>query len=103
MAQCFDIDAAHPFQEQLTADLGPIVLTNTFLIPEGQMEEAIRIWRLTAFYARIQPGYLSTQLHRGVAGSNVLINYPVWESAHTLPDCLHSESYCSRFPAKDRV
>ena len=27
-----------------------------------------------------QPGYISTQLHRGIAGSTVLMNYAVWES-----------------------
>lgn len=93
MAKFFDIDAAHPFQEQLKADVGPIVLTNTFLIPEGQMDKAIEIWRLTAVYARLCPGYLSTQLHRGVAGSNVLINYATWESAEDLRKCLHSDEF----------
>jgi quinol monooxygenase YgiN len=39
------------------------------------------------------PGYLSTQLHRGVANSNVLINYAVWESAEALRKCLHSEDF----------
>ena len=27
-----------------------------------------------------QPGYISTQLHRGIAGSTVFMNYAVWES-----------------------
>lgn len=27
-----------------------------------------------------QPGYISTQLHRGIGGSSVFINYAVWES-----------------------
>ena len=26
-----------------------------------------------------QPGYISTQLHRGIAGSCVFLNYAVWE------------------------
>jgi len=27
-----------------------------------------------------QPGFISTQLHRGIAGNSVCINYAVWES-----------------------
>jgi heme-degrading monooxygenase HmoA len=39
-----------------------------------------------------QPGYISTQLHQGIAGSTVLMNYAIWESvahfraAFTHPD-----------------
>jgi heme-degrading monooxygenase HmoA len=27
-----------------------------------------------------QPGFISTQLHRGIAGSTTFMNYAVWES-----------------------
>ncbi len=27
-----------------------------------------------------QRGYISTQLHRGIAGSTVFLNYAIWES-----------------------
>ncbi len=27
-----------------------------------------------------QPGFVSTQLHRGIAGSGVFLNYAVWDS-----------------------
>ncbi len=27
-----------------------------------------------------QPGFVSTQLHRGIAGSGVFLNYAIWES-----------------------
>jgi heme-degrading monooxygenase HmoA len=27
-----------------------------------------------------QPGYISAQLHRAIGGSNLFLNYPVWES-----------------------
>jgi heme-degrading monooxygenase HmoA len=28
-----------------------------------------------------QPGFISAQLHRGIAGSSTFINYVIWESA----------------------
>jgi hypothetical protein len=31
-----------------------------------------------------QPGFISTQLHRGTAGSTTLVNVAVWESARAL-------------------
>ncbi|MBK7954830.1 MAG: antibiotic biosynthesis monooxygenase [Candidatus Accumulibacter sp.] len=47
----------------------------------------------SAFARRTQqPGYLSTQLHQGIAGSTVFMNYALWESvahfraAFTHPD-----------------
>ena len=32
-----------------------------------------------AFFKR-QPGFISTQLYRGIGGSGVFVNYAVWES-----------------------
>jgi heme-degrading monooxygenase HmoA len=29
---------------------------------------------------KLQPGYISTQLHQSIAGSTVFMNYAVWES-----------------------
>ncbi len=29
---------------------------------------------------KCQPGFISTQLHRGIAGSHVFLNYAVWQS-----------------------
>ncbi len=31
-----------------------------------------------------QPGFISTQLHRGIAGSTTFVNVAVWESAAAL-------------------
>jgi hypothetical protein len=45
----------------------------------------------SAIYATLCPGCLSTQLYRGVANSDVVINYAAWESAEALRKCLHSE------------
>jgi heme-degrading monooxygenase HmoA len=27
-----------------------------------------------------QPGFISTQLHRSIAGSSVFVNYAIWET-----------------------
>jgi heme-degrading monooxygenase HmoA len=39
-----------------------------------------------------QPGFISTQMHRGIAGSTVFMNYAVWESvAHFRAAFQHPE------------
>ncbi|KAH6668406.1 antibiotic biosynthesis monooxygenase [Halenospora varia] len=102
MAKFFDYDSEHPFQAQLEADVGPVILTNTFTVLPGQMDACIATWKKIALIAKKFPGYISTQFHQGVAGSNVLINVASWDSAHTLRDCLHSEEFKAvilEFPA----
>lgn len=101
MATFYEIDAATPFPQQLEEKAGPIVLTNTFLVPAGQMDAAIVTWKESAEIAKTAPGYISTQLHRGIGGSNVLINYAIWDSAHALRDCLGSKEFkaiVNKFP-----
>ncbi|RHZ67381.1 uncharacterized protein CDV56_109607 [Aspergillus thermomutatus] len=92
MARFYDFDSQKPFREQLEEETGPVVLTNTFTIPEGKVEEAIETWRKTAEILKFCPGYISTQLHRGVS-SRILINVAVWDSAHHLRDGLNRENF----------
>jgi heme-degrading monooxygenase HmoA len=41
---------------------------------------------------KLQPGFISTQLHQGIAGSTVFMNYAVWESvAHFRAAFNHPE------------
>lgn len=37
-------------------------------------------WTDDATIFKQQPGFISTQLHRGISGSGTFINYAVWES-----------------------
>jgi heme-degrading monooxygenase HmoA len=43
-----------------------------------------------------QPGYISTQLHRGTAGSGTFINVAIWESARALADAFNSPEFQQR-------
>lgn len=92
MATFYDFDSNKPFRQQLEEETGTVVLTNTFTIPEGKMEESIIVWKKTADILKYCPGYISTQLHRGV-DSHILINVAVWESAHQLRDGLNREDF----------
>lgn len=85
MVKIDDLDPSTPFQSQLLSqDKGPVVLVNTFVVPAGGMEKFLERWQDTATYMKRCPGHISTQLHRGIAGSNALLNVSVWESAQAL-------------------
>jgi len=80
-----ELDKTLPFIAQVKNSTGgPITLINTFVAPEGKVDEVLAAWALDAEYFKSKPGFISTQLMRGVAGSHILTNIAVWESAQQL-------------------
>lgn len=87
------LDPSTPMDIQLREDIGPIVLMNTFVVPEGTIETVMANWRDDAEIMKAQPGYISAQLHRGVAGSRILVNISVWESTEALFNALSNPDF----------
>lgn len=85
------LDPETPIHAQFQEKTGPIVLVNTFTVPADRTEEFLALWQEDAAFMKAQPGFISTQMHRGTAGSRILVNIAVWEStealarAHALP------------------
>jgi quinol monooxygenase YgiN len=44
-----------------------------------EVDQFIKAWQKDATYFKSQPGCISAQLHRGIGGSGVFVNYAVWE------------------------
>jgi heme-degrading monooxygenase HmoA len=63
---------------------GPVVLVNSFTVDAGEVDELLAAWADDAAFFKRQPGFLSAQLHRGIAGSCVFLNYAVWQSAEAF-------------------
>src|SRR3954447_17832094 len=81
-----------PFVRQLQTDQSPVVLVNIFQVAEADVPALLEAWAQDAAWMKQQPGYISTQLHQGIAGSTVLMNYAVWESvAHFRAAFNHPE------------
>lgn len=78
------VDPKIPFEAQLQEQTGTVVLVNTVVVPEGLMDQVLESWAVDAAYMKSAPGCISTQLHRGTAGSNILINVAVWENTESL-------------------
>src|SRR6516162_1772153 len=69
-----------PIVEQLGSELSPVVLINLFQVAESDIPALLRAWEDDANWMKRQPGYISTQLHRAIGGSNLFLNYAELES-----------------------
>jgi len=92
VVQLKPLDPIVPIFQQLGADISPVVLVNIFQVAEADIPTLLAAWEADANWMKQQPGYISTQLHQGIAGSTVFMNYAVWESvAHFRAAFTHPE------------
>lgn len=80
MLELRPLDQNVPIFQQLSSDVSPVVLVNLFDVTEPDIPALLKAWENDANWMKQQPGYISTQLHRGIAGSTVFLNYAIWES-----------------------
>jgi heme-degrading monooxygenase HmoA len=92
MLQLRPLDDNVPIFRQLGSELSPVVLVNIFNVAEADIPALMKAWEADANWMKAQPGYISTQLHQGIAGSTVFMNYALWESvAHFRAAFNHPE------------
>jgi heme-degrading monooxygenase HmoA len=75
-----ELDDAVPFTTQLGNEHGRIVFMNVFRVAPEDEQAFMEAWMADGEFMKNQPGYISTQLHRGVAGSHTFVNVAEWES-----------------------
>lgn len=80
MLQVKPLDTQVPIFQQLGTEQSPVVLINVFTVDEDDIPMLLEAWAADANWMKQQAGYISTQLHRGIGGSTVFLNYAVWES-----------------------
>lgn len=80
MLQLKPLDENVPIFQQLNDDVSPVILVNIFTVLQSDIPALLKAWEDDANWMKQQPGYISTQLHQGIAGSAVFMNYAVWES-----------------------
>ncbi len=88
-----EMDERVSFREQLQQETGPVVLINTFNVAPEDAERLLAVWAEDAAFMKRQPGFISTQLHRGIAGSTAFVNVAVWESAGALRAAFSSPDF----------
>jgi heme-degrading monooxygenase HmoA len=102
MFQLQPLDARVPIFQQLQAEVGPVVLVNIFRVDEADVPALLKAWAHDAEWMKRQPGFISTQLHQGIAGSTVLMNYAVWESVSHFRDAFNHPEFkqaLAQYPA----
>jgi heme-degrading monooxygenase HmoA len=90
------LDPKTPIFQQLNTAASPVVLVNIFHVAEVDIPALLKAWEADANWdanwMKRQPGYISTQLYRGIGGSTVFMNYALWESvAHFRAAFSHPE------------
>jgi heme-degrading monooxygenase HmoA len=102
MPTFIEMDERTPMSAQMEQSVGPVVLINTFTVNADDAPQLLRAWATDAAWMKQQPGFISTQLHRGIAGSGVFLNYAVWESTeHFKRAFTHPEfrSHLGHYPS----
>lgn len=75
---------------------GPVILFNRFTVNPEDVDGFLKAWTDDATIMKQQPGFISTQLHRGIAGSTTFINHAVWESVAAYRNAVSTVGVRSR-------
>ena len=79
-----ELDSIVSLADQMTAEEGPIVLINLFTVDAWEEQALLKAWAHDADFMKAQPGYISTQLHKGIAGSSTFVNYAIWQDVKSF-------------------
>ena len=91
MAKLVETDEQVTFSKQIDGyNSGPVILINKFTVDPEDVNKFLKAWANDAEYFKRQPGFISAQLHRGIGGSGVFVNYAVWESSEQLKKALNN-------------
>ena len=80
MPKFAEMDAIVTLADQMRIDASPVVLINKFNVDASEADQLVEAWASDAAVMKRQPGFISAQLHRGIGGSGVFMNYAIWES-----------------------
>ena len=73
-------------EEKIT---GSVILINKFNVDPDGVDQLLEAWASDAAFFKQQPGFISTQMHRGIGKSSVFINYAVWESTDLYKNAIN--------------
>ena len=97
MLQLTEMEDRVPPADQLSREVGPVILINTFQVAPEDSDALLEAWAADAAHLKQQPGFISTQLHRGIGGSGVFVNHAVWESVQAFRDAFGDPQFQATF------
>jgi len=97
MAKFVEMDERVKFKDQIEEKEidGSIILINKFNVKPDKVEQFLKDWTEDATNFKQQPGFISTQLHKGIGKSSVFINYAVWESIEHYKEAVNKILFSS--------
>jgi heme-degrading monooxygenase HmoA len=82
--------------EEGKEDVGrSVILINKFNVKPEDVPDLLKAWAADAAHHKQTPGFISTQLHRGIGGSCVFVNYTVWESVEHFKQATRDTAFKS--------
>ena len=95
MPELIEADKNVTFHKQMDEQISPVIVVNRLTVDPKEADQLLKCWAATAAYQKQQPGFISTQLHRGIGGSSVFLNYEVWESVEAYKQAFNSAEFQS--------
>lgn len=96
MIKFVEMDERVTLRQQMEENVSPVILINSFNVKPEDVEQVLKAWAEDAAWVKQQPGFISTQLHRGIGGSGVLVNYAVWESVEDFKRAFSNPEFKSK-------
>jgi heme-degrading monooxygenase HmoA len=95
VAKIVEMDEKVTLNTQLEGDVGAVILLNKFTVNPEDIDQFLRVFAATTEVLKQQPGFISAELHRRIAGSCTFFNYAVWESAEHFKRAFNSPEFRS--------
>ena len=67
-------------EEQGNKNGDSVILINKFDVSSDKIEQFLKDWAETSSLFEQQPGFITTELYKGIGKSSVYISYQVWKS-----------------------
>ena len=96
MIKFIEMDEKVTLSDQMEENAGPVILINKFNVKSEDVDQLIKAWAADAAYFKQQPGFISAQLHRGIASSCVFVNCAVWESTQLFKNAANKPEFKSK-------
>ena len=72
MAKLVEVDERVGIFTQMEEDVGPVILINKFSVDPKEFDQFLKGYTADSEEFKQQPGFISTQLHKGIGGSRHL-------------------------------
>ncbi len=92
-----ELDDRVSLMQQMSSAEAPVVLVNIFKVAPEDADALLDAWTADAALLQRKPGFVSTQLHRGIAGSSTFFNYAVWESVEAFREAFADPAFQATF------